>query len=107
MGATIPELRPDGADVDGLLYGKLFGPDKSIHIDSVLENLFELLQKSETVTTGLLTELGGKDPGTIDQASLMSMQANLSRWQIVSQMISNFVSGTATGLKNTVQNIGR
>lgn len=76
-------------------------------LDKVLENVAPLLAKGEASINKELADLAAIDPGQLDQSRLLQAQVNLSRWQIASQLLSNFSSGVASGLKNTLQNIGR
>ena len=76
-------------------------------LDVVLNNVVPLLAKGESSINKELADLAAIDPGQLDQSRLLQAQVNLSRWQIASQLLSNFSSGVASGLKNTLQNIGR
>ena len=81
--------------------------DEVVVLDKVLENIAPLLAKGEASINQELSDLAAIDPGQLDQSRLLQAQVNLSRWQIASQLLSNFSSGVASGLKNTLQNIGR
>ena len=81
--------------------------DKVVVLDNVLKNVAPLLAKGEASITKELADLAAINPGQLDQSRLLQAQVNLSRWQIASQLLSNFASGVASGLKNTLQNIGR
>ena len=92
---------------DFTLYSKYNNIDDSATIDRVLKTVSGLLSKGEAAINTELTELAAIDPGQLDQSRLMAAQMNMSRWQLAAQLLSNFASGVATGLKNTLQNVGR
>ena len=75
------------------------------NIDNVSNSVVGLVAKGETQMNQILTELSSIAPGQLDQSRLMSAQMTMTRWQLASQLLSNFQSGVSTGLKNTVQNI--
>lgn len=77
------------------------------NLDKVFNYIGSLLSKGEAAINKELTDLSKIDPGQLDQSRLLQAQVNLSRWQLASQLLSNFASGIASGLKNTVQNVGR
>jgi hypothetical protein len=77
------------------------------NLDKVFNNIGGLLTKGEAAINKELSDSSKIDPGQLDQSRLLQAQVNLSRWQLASQLLSNFVSGIASGLKNTVQNVGR
>lgn len=79
----------------------------AVTIDIILNNIVPLLAKGESAIQALLADLSGLNPGELDQSRLMAAQMNMSRWQLVAQLLSNFASGVASGLKSTVQNVGR
>lgn len=85
-------------------YGNL---DTVVNVDEVLQNIVPLLAKGESAINAQLADLATIDPGQLDQSRLMAAQMNMSRWQLAAQLLSNFASGVASGLKNTVQNVGR
>ena len=78
-----------------------------INIDEASEHLCAAQATAESAISTALDGLKGKDAGQLDQSKLMGIQINMSRWQLASQMLSNSISGIGTGLKNTVQNVGR
>ena len=90
-----------------LFYESYGSIDGVVHIDKVLENIVPLLAKGESAINAQLADLATVDPGQLDQSRLMAAQMNMSRWQLAAQLLSNFASGVASGLKNTVQNVGR
>ena len=81
--------------------------DKVVNVDKGLANIAPLLAKGEASINKELSDLANIDPGQLDQSRLLQAQVNLSRWQLASQLLSNFLSGIASGFKNTLQNIGR
>lgn len=89
------------------LYDKIWNKTTVATIDRAADTISPLLAKGETSINKLLSELAAIDPGQLDQSRLMKAQMDMSRWQLAAQMLSNFVSGVGTGLKNTVQNVGR
>ena len=90
-----------------LFYNTAPDVDAITTIDKVLNNIVPLLAKGESAINAQLADLATIDPGQLDQSRLMSAQMNMSRWQLAAQLLSNFASGVASGLKNTVQNVGR
>lgn len=88
-------------------YDRVWNKAEKTTIDRAAENICPLLAKGETAINALLTTLADTNPGELDQSRLMKAQMDMSRWQLAAQMLSNFVSGVGTGLKNTVQNVGR
>lgn len=103
VNINVPAANP----TDYNLYNRVFESNTVTTIDRAVETISPLLAKGETSINNLLTELAAIDPGTLDQSRLMKAQMDMSRWQLAAQMLSNFVSGVGTGLKNTVQNVGR
>lgn len=95
----------NSAEILTLFYEKFNEPDNVVNIDKALQNLVPLLAKGESAINQQLADLAGIDPGQLDQSRLMGAQMNMSRWQLASQLITNFCSGISTGLKNVVQNI--
>ena len=89
------------------LYNTYADKENVATIDRVLNNICPLLAKGEAAINKELTDLAAIDPGQLDQSRLMAAQMNMSRWQLAAQLLSNFASGVATGLKNTLQNVGR
>lgn len=89
------------------LYKKYADNQTTATIDRVLTNVSPLLAKGEAAINKELSDLAAIDPGQLDQSRLMAAQMNMSRWQLAAQLLSNFASGVATGLKNTLQNVGR
>ncbi|MDR0392725.1 MAG: hypothetical protein LBH52_00625 [Puniceicoccales bacterium] len=83
----------------------LWGGDKVTNIDKVANSVVGLVAKGETQMNALLTELATIDPGQLDQSRLMAAQMTMTRWQLASQLLTNFQSGVSTGLKNVIQNI--
>lgn len=103
----IGNLPAKHADAAFLLY-EIFGViERTANLDKVLNHMVPLLAKGETAINAELADLANIDPGQLDQSRLMAAQMNMSRWQLAVQLISNFCSGIASGLKSTVQNIGR
>ena len=92
---------------DYTLYKEYADGNSVATIDRVLNNITPLLSKGEAAINKELTDLAAIDPGQLDQSRLMAAQMNMSRWQLAAQLLSNFASGIATGLKNTLQNVGR
>ena len=90
-----------------LFYNVAPDVDAITTIDKVLNNVVPLLAKGESAINAQLADLATIDPGQLDQSRLMAAQMNMSRWQLAAQLLSNFASGVASGLKNTVQNVGR
>ena len=90
-----------------LFYEVFKAVNEVVNIDKVLQNIVPLLAKGESAINAQLAELATIDPGQLDQSKLMGAQMNMSRWQLAAQLLSNFASGIASGLKNTVQNVGR
>lgn len=90
-----------------LFYEVFANVDNVANIDKVLNNIVPLLAKGESAINAQLADLATIDPGQLDQSRLMAAQMNMSRWQLAAQLLSNFASGIASGLKNTVQNVGR
>lgn len=89
------------------LYTKVFDEKQATTIDHAAENICPLLAKGENAINKELTDLAALDPGQLDQSRLLAAQMNLSRWQLASQLLSNFIMGVSSGLKNTVSNVGR
>ncbi|MDR2396398.1 MAG: hypothetical protein LBD69_00860 [Puniceicoccales bacterium] len=83
----------------------LWDTTKDTTIDRVANSVVGLVAKGETQMNALLTELATIDPGQLDQSRLMSAQMTMTRWQLASQLLTNFQSGVSTGLKNVIQNI--
>lgn len=98
---------PLGASDQFLFYETFANIATVVTIDTVLNNIVPLLSRGESAINALLAELASIDPGQLDQSRLMSAQMNMSRWQLAAQLLSNFASGVASGLKSTVQNVGR
>ena len=90
-----------------LFYETFADKDTVVNTDTVMNNLVPLLAKGESAINALLAELASIDPGQLDQSRLMAAQMNMARWQLAAQLLSNFASGIASGLKSTVQNVGR
>lgn len=100
----------DPANAEGgayTLYNTYAEKQNAATIDNSLSKLTPLLAKGEAAMGQLVNELSSCDPGELDQSRLMAAQLAMSRWQSAAQLISNFLSGITTGLKNTVQNVGR
>jgi len=95
------------SSTDYNLYDKIWAEEQVASIDNAAEKIGPLLKKGETAINKELQELALLDPGQLDQSRLMQAQMNMSRWQLAAQLLSNFLSGVASGLKNTVQNVGR
>lgn len=89
------------------LYTRVFDETKATTIDNAADNICPLLAKGENAINKELTDLASLNPGQLDQSRLLSAQMNLSRWQLASQLLSNFIMGVSSGLKNTVSNVGR
>ena len=89
------------------LYSAYNDKEQAATIDRVLTSVSPLLAKGEAAINKELTDLAAIDPGQLDQSRLMAAQMNMSRWQLAAQLLSNFASGVGTGLKNTLQNVGR
>ena len=106
MGASYPQPAQE-ANHDYLFYEKYANVEDIANIDRVLSNIVPLLAKGESAINAQLADLASIDPGQLDQSRLMAAQMNMSRWQLAAQLLSNFASGIASGLKNTVQNVGR
>ncbi|MDR1254421.1 MAG: hypothetical protein LBJ78_00075 [Puniceicoccales bacterium] len=83
----------------------LWNHDNVTTIDRAASTIVGLVAKGETQMNALLTELSSVDPGQLDQSRLMAAQMTMTRWQLASQLLTNFQSGVATGLKNVIQNI--
>ncbi|MDR0755803.1 MAG: hypothetical protein LBE99_02740 [Puniceicoccales bacterium] len=83
----------------------LWDSTKVTTIDRASDSIVGLVAKGETQMNALLTELAALDPGQLDQSRLMAAQMTMTRWQLASQLLTNFQSGIATGLKNVIQNI--
>ena len=98
---------PLGASDQFLFYETFADKDTVVNTDTVMNNLVPLLAKGESAINALLAELASIDPGQLDQSRLMAAQMNMARWQLAAQLLSNFASGIASGLKSTVQNVGR
>ena len=102
---------PNGAPIQTgnnyLFYEGAWTLEDVANIDKVFNNIGGLLTKGEAAINKELGDLSKIDPGQLDQSRLLQAQVNLSRWQLASQLLSNFASGIASGLKNTVQNVGR
>ena len=88
-------------------YDSVWDKAQKTTIDRAAETICPLLLKGETAINELLVELADTNPGELDQSRVLSAQKKMSRGQLAAQMLSNFVSGVGTGLKNTVQNVGR
>lgn len=98
---------PLNGDSEYLFYTAAWEKGTAASLDRALENICPLLAKGENAINKELADLAAIDPGQLDQSRLMQAQMNMSRWQLAAQLLSNFASGIATGLKNTVQQIGR
>ncbi|MDR0647566.1 MAG: hypothetical protein LBF43_04000 [Puniceicoccales bacterium] len=83
----------------------LWDQTKVTTIDRTASSIVGLVAKGETQMNALLSELASIDPGQLDQSRLMAAQMTMTRWQLASQLLTNFQSGVATGLKNVIQNI--
>jgi hypothetical protein len=106
MSATYPQQAKSASNA--LLFYETFPKvDTIVTIDSALTSLVPLLAKGESAINQQLSDLATIDPGQLDQSRLMGAQMNMSRWQLASQLITNFCSGINTGLKSVVQNVGR
>lgn len=108
MAKTYPQSA--SSSKDPLLFYETFPKTNTggiVTIDSALTNLVPLLAKGESAINQQLSDLATIDPGQLDQSRLMGAQMNMSRWQLASQLITNFCSGINTGLKSVVQNVGR
>ena len=81
--------------------------DTITNIDKAADSITPLLARGEAAISAQLADLATIDPGQLDQSRLMAAQMNMARWQLAAQLLSNFLSGIASGLKNTVQNVGR
>jgi hypothetical protein len=103
----MPEISPVQAGDNYLFYEGAWQLKDVANLDKVFNNIGGLLSKGEAAINKELTDLSKIDPGQLDQSRLLQAQVNLSRWQLASQLLSNFASGIASGLKNTVQNVGR
>ena len=107
MAAAYPQA-PNQSGQPYSLYGPAFAAILTVvTIDKVLNNIVPLLAKGEFAINAQLADLATLDPGQLDQSRLMAAQMNMARWQLAAQLLSNFASGVASGLKNTVQNVGR
>ena len=103
----MPDITPVQAGDNYLFYEGAWQLKDVANLDKVFNNIGGLLSKGEAAINKELTDLSKIDPGQLDQSRLLQAQVNLSRWQLASQLLSNFASGIASGLKNTVQNVGR
>ena len=103
----MPEISHVQAGDNYLFYEGAWQLKDVANLDKVFNNIGGLLSKGEAAINKELTDLSKIDPGQLDQSRLLQAQVNLSRWQLASQLLSNFASGIASGLKNTVQNVGR
>lgn len=103
----MPNIQLEQAGNNYLFYEGAWKVSDVANLDRVFSNIGGLLAKGEAAITRELTDLSKIDPGQLDQSRLLQAQVNLSRWQLASQLLSNFASGIASGLKNTVQNVGR
>lgn len=103
----MPDITPVQAGDNYLFYEGAWQLKDVANLDKVFNNIGGLLSKGEAAINKELTDLAKIDPGQLDQSRLLQAQVNLSRWQLASQLLSNFASGIASGLKNTVQNVGR
>ena len=106
MVAKFPQ-DPIHKDHDFYFYFKYGDLEQVVNIDRAAQNICGLLAKGEGAINKELSDLATLDPGQLDQSRLMAAQMNMSRWQLAAQLLSNFISGVASGLKNTVQNVGR
>ena len=105
--AAYPQV-PNQSGHHYMFYGPTFASILTVvTLDAVLNNVVPLLAKGENAIMSQLADLAALDPGQLDQSRLMAAQMNMSRWQLAAQLLSNFASGIASGLKNTVQNVGR
>ena len=103
----MPNIQPEQAGNPYLFYEGAWKMADVANLDRVFNHIGGLLVKGEAAINKELTDLSKIDPGQLDQSRLLQAQVNLSRWQLASQLLSNFASGIASGLKNTVQNVGR
>ena len=103
----MPDITPVQAGDNYLFYEGAWQMADVANLDRVFNHIGGLLVKGEAAINKELTDLSKIDPGQLDQSRLLQAQVNLSRWQLASQLLSNFASGIASGLKNTVQNVGR
>ena len=103
----MPDISPEQAGSNYLFYEGAWQLSDVANLDKVFNNIGGLLSKGEAAINKELTDLSKIDPGQLDQSRLLQAQVILSRWQLASQLLSNFASGIASGLKNTVQNVGR
>ena len=88
-------------------YTKWADIDSTTNIDKAAESITPVLSRGEAAINAQLADLATIDPGQLDQSRLMAAQMNMARWQLAAQLLSNFLSGITSGLKNTVQNVGR
>lgn len=87
-------------------YASLFTDStNTANINNVAEKTMPLVKKGETEMNELLQELAAAEPGELDQGRLMFAQMTMMRWQMASQLLSNFQAGVGQGLKSTLQNI--
>ena len=103
----MPDIQPQQTGNNYLFYEGAWELKDVANLDKVFTNIGGLLSKGEAAINKELTDLSKIDPGQLDQSRLLQAQVNLSRWQLASQLLSNFASGIASGLKNTIQNVGR
>jgi hypothetical protein len=105
-----PVAPPNARDTDTSIYkfahtSDFWSATNVTTIDKVANSVVGLVAKGETQMNALLTELASIDPGQLDQSRLMAAQMTMTRWQLASQLLTNFQSGVSTGLKNVIQNI--
>ena len=89
------------------LYQNIWNSEQVVSIDNAADKIAPVLKRGESTINRELQDLANIDPGALDQSRLMQAQMNMSRWQLAAQLLSNFLMGVASGLKNTVQNVGR
>ena len=103
----MPNIQPKQTGNAYLFYEGAWELKDVANLDKVFDKIGGLLSKGEAAINKELTDLAQIDPGQLDQSRLLQAQVNLSRWQLASQLLSNFASGISSGLKNTLQNVGR
>ena len=76
-------------------------------IDTInFTNLNERLQEAvNAVETQLQNDLNDFDPSTATSADMISLQMDMQKWTVATQLQTNSLKNFGDGIKNTVQNI--
>jgi hypothetical protein len=88
-------------------FGGVSGDSGNATINNTFTRMMPVLMEAENEINTLMSELNSSEAGTLDQSRLLYAQMASTRWQMAYQLGSNILMSIASGLKNTVQNVGR